>query len=314
MSKKIAVLMDPIENINPNHDTSFALILAAQHYGWQCYYFQQQQLYCDNGIVKAKVQQVTVAHEDNYYQLQPTQTMTLADLDCVLMRKDPPFNMQYIYSTYLLELAQAQGCKVYNNPQSLRDANEKLFTLWFPELCPANVVSSDKTILKQFWQQQGDIILKPIDGMGGRGIFYAAKQDPNINSMIETLTEFGAVPIMAQQYQPEIKTHGDCRIIIINGEPVEQVLVRMPSTDDIRGNMVAHAETKVEPINSQQLAVCKQLQPMLKQKGLFFVGLDMIGDKVTEINVTSPTGIQEIDRHANMNLGERFVEQLATLL
>lgn len=314
MTVKIAILMDPIESIDPKHDTSFLFALAAQQRGWDVYYFQQHELYAEAGIVKAITRKVTVAQADDFYQLGKDETVLVGDFDFVIMRKDPPFNMQFIYSTYLLELAEAQGAKVFNRPQSLRDANEKMFTLWFPDLCPATVVTSEKHIIKDFAKQQGDIILKPIDGMGGHGIFWVKQNDPNISSMIETLTHGGKTPIMAQQYQPAIRSTGDRRILIINGDPVSHALARIPADQDFRGNMVANATTQVTPLTEAEQKICQQLGPVLKQKGLLLVGLDVIGDKVTEINVTSPTGAQELNRAAKLDIGALFIDALATML
>ena len=313
MTVKLAILMDPIEAIDPKHDTSFLFFLAAQQRGWETYYFQQHELYAEEGIVKATLRKVTVVEADDFVQLGQDETVRLGDVDFVLMRKDPPFNMEYIYSTYLLELAESQGCKVFNRPQSLRDANEKMFTLWFPELCPTTVVSSEKKILKTFAEQQGDIILKPIDGMGGQGIFLVKQHDPNLNSMIETLTHGGKTPIMAQQYQPAIRSTGDRRIILINGEPSSHALARLPAAQDFRGNMVANASIDVTPLTQAEQHICRQLGPVLKEKGLLFVGLDVIGDKVTEINVTSPTGAQEINRATKCDLGNVFIDALAEM-
>lgn len=310
----MAILMDPIEKIDRHHDTSFLFLLKAQQRGWQLFYFQQQQLYIKDGKVKTTAQPIKVFDNEEFFELGELQACDLSEFDVVLMRKDPPFNMQYIYTTYLLELAEAQGCWVVNNPKSLRDANEKMFTLWFPELCPATIVTSEKPIIKQFWQEQGDIILKPIDGMGGQGIFFAGKNDINVNSMIEMLTNGGAMPIMAQCYLPAIRTHGDRRIILINGEPVPYALVRMPAADDIRGNMVAKATIKVEPLTAQQYQLCEVLAPTLQAKGLSFVGLDVIGDKVTEINVTSPTGSHEIANASKVDVGALFIDFLARKL
>lgn len=314
MTVKIAIVMDPIEDVDTSHDSSYLFMLAAQQRGWQVYYLQQHELYAESGIVKATVRKISVSRSENDYKLADDETVKVGDFDVVLMRKDPPFNMEYIYSTYLLELAEAQGCKVFNRPQSLRDANEKMFPLWFPEICPATVVTSQKHRIDLFAENYGDIILKPIDGMGGRGIFLVKANDPNLHSMVETLTQNGKTPIMAQQYMPQIHETGDRRIIIINGEPIPHALARIPAQHDFRGNMAAKATTRIEPLTKAEQAICKQLAPLLKEKGLFFVGLDVIGDKVTELNVTSPTGIQEINRAANINIENNFIDALAALL
>ena len=310
MTIKLAMLMDPIENIDRLHDSSFLIYLAAQRIGWQLFYFQQQDLFIDNGIVQAKSQEITVYDMEKYYSPGTQTIKPLSDFDLVLMRKDPPFNIEYIYTTYLLELAEQQGTKVFNRPQSLRDANEKMFTLWFPDLCPKTLVSSDKEIIKHFWRQQKEIILKPLDGMGGRGIFYARKDELNINSIIETLTQQGRVPIMVQEYLPEIISDGDHRIIVVDGEPASHVLVRKPANEDVRGNMIANASITIVPLTAQEKKLCAQIAPVLKEKGLLFVGLDVIGGKITEINVTSPTGAQEINRGTNLDIGSQVIDAL----
>lgn len=311
---KLAILMDPIESIDPQHDSSFAMLLAAQAKGWSLYYFQQHHLYCDAGQIKARAQKLTVSSgKTPHFQCDAAQTHLLSEFNVVLMRKDPPFDMNYIYTTYLLEQAEQQGVLIVNKPQSLRDANEKLFTLWFSKWCPKTLISADKKIIKDFWKTEGEIVLKPLDGMGGRSVFYAQKNESNINVMIETLTQHGKSHLMAQQYIPAIKKTGDKRILMVNGEAIPYALARLPAADDFRGNMAAGATTQIMPLDAQEQALCKDIGPHLRDKGLLFVGLDVIGGYLTEINVTSPTGIQELDRQANLSIANDFMDCLAHL-
>jgi glutathione synthase len=309
---KIAILMDPIEAIDINHDSSFAIMLEAQKRGWQVYYFQLHDLFYEQETVWAKAQPIKVQRSaNNFFELGAAQKFKPSDFNVVLQRKDPPFNMEYIHTTYLLELAQQQGAKIVNDPRSLRDCNEKMFTLQFPELCPPTVVSSHKNVLKNFWREHHDIILKPLDGMGGRGIFRAQKDEANINSIIEVLTQNSQQYIMAQKYIPAIKTEGDKRIFIVNGEAMPYCLLRIPAADDLRGNMVAGASIDVLPLTAHEHAICAKIGPILREKGLLFVGLDVIGGFITEINVTSPTGAQEIHRASQCDIIAKFMDCLA---
>ncbi len=302
MSRHIGIVMDPISAINIKKDSSFAMLLAAQAKGWSLYYMEQQDIFLQNGIVSAKLQRLQVTEdEQNWYQLTESQTLPLADLDVILMRKDPPFDMEYIYSTYLLEQAQAAGVLVVNNPQSLRDANEKLFTAWFPQCCPATLVTRRADLIRDFQQQHGDIILKPLDGMGGASIFRVQQGDPNFSVIIETLTDHGRTSIMAQRFIPEI-SEGDKRILMINGEPVPYALARIPAKGETRGNLAAGGRAEGRPLTDRDRWICQQVGPTLREKGLLFVGLDVIGDYLTEINVTSPTCIRELDQQFNLNI------------
>ncbi len=306
--------MDPLENIDPQHDSSFAMLLAAQNKGWSLYYFQQQHLYCEDGEIKARAKKITVFNKKNqHFEYESEQIYLLNEFDIVLMRKDPPFDLHYIYTTYLLEQAERQGVLVVNKPQSLRDANEKLFTLWFSKWCPKTLISADKEVIKAFWRQEGDTVLKPLDGMAGRSIFYARNNELNINVMIETLTQYGKAPIMAQRYIPAIKTEGDKRILMLNGQAVPYALARIPAPDDFRGNMAAGATTQIMPLNDREQQLCNDIGPHLRDRGLLFVGLDVIGGYLTEINVTSPTGIQELDRQANLAIAKDFMNILENL-
>ncbi len=310
MTIKLAVLMDPIESIDPKHDSSFAMLMAAQTKGGELYYFQQHDLFSDLGVVKAQAQQITLSQQDESVQLSETKIYNLSEFDVVLMRKDPPFNMEYIYSTYLLEQAEQQGTWVINNPRSIHDANEKLFTLWFQELCPKTLVSEDKHLIKKFWRELGTVILKPLDGMSGKSIFLAEKNEKNINVIIETLTDGGKQMTMVQEYLPGIKQHGDKRILMVNGIAASHALQRTPSADDIRGNMAVGATVQALPLTKTEQELCAKIGPVLRDKGLDFVGLDVIDNHVTEINVTSPTCIQELHNLAGLNIAGDFINYI----
>lgn len=310
---KLGIVMDPIESIYTEKDTTFAMMLAAQHRGWKIHIMQQGDLWLENGEVWASTKVIEVRDDkDNYFSVISEHISALADLDIVLMRKDPPFDLEYVYTTYLLELAEASGLKVINKPQSLRDANEKLFTAWFPQCMPAQLVTRKKTLLKRFIVDHEDVVLKPLHGMGGSSIFRLNKDDPNINVVIETLTDFETKFIMAQKYIPEI-TQGDKRIIMINGEPVPYALARIPQKGDIRGNLAAGGKGVGVELTDRDRWICQEVGSTLKEKGLLFVGLDVIGDYLTEINVTSPTCVREIDAHFGINIADQFLDCIQSL-
>ncbi len=294
--------MDPIAAINIKKDSSFAMLLAAQAKGWSLFYMEQQDIFLNQGMVSAQMTPLTVKEDSqSWYSLGESQTKPLSDLDAILMRKDPPFDMEYIYSTYLLEQAQAAGVLIINNPQSLRDANEKLFTAWFPQCCPPTLVTRKASLIRHFHQQHQDIILKPLDGMGGASIFRVKPDDPNISVIIETLTEHGQKSVMVQKFIPEI-IDGDKRILMINGEPVDYALARIPAQGETRGNLAAGGRAEGRSLTERDRWICSQVGPILRDKGLIFVGLDVIGDYLTEINVTSPTCIRELDTQFNLNI------------
>ncbi len=302
MTRKIGIVMDPVQAINTKKDSSFAMLLAAQARGWQIFYMQQADLFLRDGQVLASMAALTVQDDPyDWYQLGDTQIAPLHSLDAILMRKDPPFDMEYIYSTYLLEQAQSQGVLIVNDPQSLRDANEKLFTAWFPQCCPPTLVTRQKSLMREFQQQHGDIIIKPLDGMGGASIFRVMQGDPNFSVIVETLTENGSKSVMVQQYLPAIK-EGDKRILLINGEPMPYALARIPADGETRGNLAAGGRAEGRELTERDRWICAQVGPKLREKGLIFVGLDVIGDYLTEINVTSPTCIRELDRLYGLNI------------
>lgn len=302
MSVKLGVVMDPIESIVVKKDTTLAMLLAAQHLGWELFYMQQSDLYLDQGSARGVMSPVEVKDdESDWYALGSENDQSLASLDVILMRKDPPFDMDFVYSTYILEQAQREGCLVVNNPQSLRDCNEKLFATQFPECCPPLIVSSSAAKLKGFHKIHQDVIYKPLDGMGGASIFRVKSDDPNISVVIETLTDNGRHQIMAQKFVPEI-SNGDKRILVINGVPIDYALARVPAIGETRGNLAAGGAGVAQPLSDRDRWIVAQVGPTLVEKGLLFVGLDVIGDYLTEINVTSPTCVREIDKAYDIDI------------
>ncbi len=292
---KLGIVMDPISDINIKKDSSFAMLLAAQSRGYQLYYMEMQDLAMVNGKAMATMRSLSVENNaEKWYELGDAQDTPLADLDVVLMRKDPPFDTEFVYATYMLERAEEQGTLIVNKPQSLRDANEKLFTAWFSEFTPETIVTRDEQRIRHFHQQKGDIILKPLDGMGGSSIFRVKEKDPNLGVIIETLTNHGQQYAMAQAFIPDI-TSGDKRILVVDGEPVPYSLARIPQNGETRGNLAAGGRGVAQPLSDSDWAIATAIGPELKKRGLIFVGLDVIGDKLTEINVTSPTCIKEIE-------------------
>jgi glutathione synthase len=310
MTIKIGIVMDPISDIKIHKDSSFAMLLEAQSRGWELYYLEMQDLYLDNGRCFASSRKLTVQRDpENWYQLEEATEHPLSELDAVLMRKDPPFDTEYIYATYLLERAENEGCLIVNKPQSLRDANEKLFTAWFSEFTPTTLVTRSSQKIREFHAKHHDIILKPLDGMGGASIFRIKENDANIGVIIETLTEHQKRYCMAQTFIPEIKA-GDKRILIVDGEPMPYALARIPAQGETRGNLAAGGSGVAQPLSASDWHIANSIGPTLKEKGLIFVGLDIIGDKVTEINVTSPTCIQEIDNAYGTNISAKLMDAI----
>lgn len=295
MSLRVGVVMDPIAKIKPWKDSTFAMLLEAQRRGWSLLYMEPGDLYVRDGRTFATTRALSVTdNNDDWYRLADAVNHDLADLDIILMRQDPPFNAEYIYATYLLEKVEREGVLVVNRPGSVRDSNEKLFATDFPQCCAPTLVSSQSTLLRNFVQEFGDTVMKPLDGMGGSNIFRVRKDSPNISVVIEVLTQHGKTPIMAQRFVPEI-TEGDKRILMINGEPVPYALARIPKEGELRGNLAAGGTGQGRELSDRDRWICEQVGPTLKRKGLYFVGLDVIGDYLTEINVTSPTCIRELD-------------------
>ncbi|MFQ3175412.1 MAG: glutathione synthase [Psychromonas sp.] len=310
MTIKIGIVMDPISEIKIHKDSSFAMLLEAQSRGWELYYLEMQDLSLENGRCFASSRKLTVQRDaNNFYQLEDSVDHPLSDLDAVLMRKDPPFDTEYIYATYLLERAEQEGCLIVNKPQSLRDANEKLFTAWFSEFTPTTLVTRSSLKIREFHKKHKDVILKPLDGMGGASIFRIKEDDVNVGVIIETLTEHQTRYCMAQVFMPEI-TAGDKRILIIDGEPMPYALARIPALGETRGNLAAGGRGVAQPLSESDWHIANTIGPALKEKGLIFVGLDVIGNKVTEINVTSPTCIQEIDNAYGTNISAKLMDAI----
>lgn len=307
---KLAVVMDSIRQITVQKDSSFAMLLAAQARGWQLYYMELSDLFLRDGQACARIQQIEVTdNTNNWYRLSHETIQPLHELDVILMRKDPPFNLQYIVATYLLEQAEKHGTLIVNKPQSLRDANEKLYTAWFPQCCPPNLVTNQASLIREFLAQHQDIILKPLDGMGGASIFRIKQNDVNISVIIETLTEHGQRFIMAQRFIPEI-SQGDKRILLIEGKPIPYALARIPATGETRGNLAAGGRGEGVALTERDSWICQQVGETLRKKGLIFVGLDVIGDYLTEINVTSPTCIRELDRAFNLDIASQLMDAI----
>ena len=299
---KLGIVMDPISDINIKKDSSFAMLLDAQARGYQLFYMEMHDLAMVNGKAMATMRELSVKQDaDQWFTLGESVDTPLAELDVILMRKDPPFDTEFIYATYMLERAEEEGVLIVNKPQSLRDANEKLFTAWFSEFTPETIVTRDAKRIRAFHQLKQDIILKPLDGMGGTSIFRVKKDDPNVGVIIETLTSYGQQYAMAQAFIPEI-TQGDKRILVVDGEPVPYALARIPMKGETRGNLAAGGSGVAQPLSESDWKIARAIGPELKKRGLIFVGLDVIGDKLTEINVTSPTCIKEIEAAFNVNI------------
>ncbi|MBW3528039.1 glutathione synthase [Shewanella sp. NKUCC05_KAH] len=299
---KLGIVMDPISEINIKKDSSFAMLMAAQERGYQLFYMEMADLAMVNGVAMANMRPLTVFNDaSKWFELGEATDTPMSELDVILMRKDPPFDTEFIYATYMLERAEEQGVLIVNKPQSLRDANEKLFTAWFSEFTPETIVTRDAKRIRAFHQAKGDIILKPLDGMGGTSIFRVKQDDPNLGVIIETLTSYGQQYAMAQAFIPEI-TKGDKRILVVDGEPVPYALARIPMKGETRGNLAAGGSGVAQPLSDSDWAIARAIGPELKKRGLIFVGLDVIGDKLTEINVTSPTCIREIQAAFNVDI------------
>ncbi|MEZ5570541.1 MAG: glutathione synthase [Halioglobus sp.] len=311
MTVKLGVVMDPIAGINYKKDTTLAMLWAAQDRGWQLFYMEQTDLYLEQGVGRARMAPLTAFKDaQRWFELGEYADMDLEQLDVILMRKDPPFDNEYIYSTYILEAAERRGTLVVNRCQSLRDCNEKVFATQFPQCCPPVLVSADMRRLKDFQKQYGDVIFKPLDGMGGTAIFRVKPGDPNLSVILETLTGHGGQTIMAQKFIPQIED-GDKRILMINGVPVPYCLARVPLVGETRGNLAAGGTGRPQPLTERDQWIAAQVGPGLREKGLLFVGIDIIGDYLTEVNVTSPTCIREIDAGYDLDIGGQLMDCIA---
>ena len=315
MTIKLGVVMDPIATINPKKDSTLAMLLAAQKRGWAIRYMTQNDLFMRDGRAFGRMRHLTL-HDDpqHWFDVDDAHTVSaLGELDVILMRKDPPFDMEYIYTTYLLENAESQGVLVVNKPQSLRDANEKLYCSWFPQCCPVTLVSRNYDQLRSFLDEQQDIILKPLDGMGGASIFRLRQADPNITVILETLTQRQHRYIMAQRFIPEVSA-GDKRILVIDGVPVPYALARIPAPGETRGNLAAGGHGVGMELTARDHWICAQVADTLRKKGLMFVGLDVIGEYLTEINVTSPTCIRELDHLYGLDISNLLLNVITDRL
>ncbi len=312
---RLIVVMDPIESIKPAKDSTLAILIAAQARGWELFYAEQKDLYVRDGVAWARLAPLQVFEDlRTWFTRGEAVAAKLGEYDAILMRKDPPFDMEYIYSTYLLERAEEQGARVFNRPQGLRDMNEKVYTAWFPECCAPTLITRDMTDMSAFLREHGKAVCKPLDGMGGRSIFVLEEGDKNRNVVFETLTDYGRRYAIVQRYLPEIVTAGDCRVILVDGEPVPFALQRMPAPEDNRGNLAAGARAETRPLNDRDRWLCSIIGPKLKAAGMIFVGLDVIGDFVTEINVTSPTGIRELNKKHAVDIGGMLVTAIQRTL
>jgi glutathione synthase len=312
--KNLLVVMDPIQRIHYQEDTTLALLWAAQDKGWRIFYAEQKNLYLLQGKAMGQLRPLQVFRDPaSWYALDEAEPLALADMQVILMRKDPPFDSQFVYTTYILEQAEREGALVVNRPQSLRDCNEKVFATQFPECCPPVLVSREPTLLRSFHKEHGDVIFKPLDGMGGSRIFRCRADDPNVSVILETLTHYGAEFIMAQRFIPAI-SDGDKRILVVDGEAIPYCLARIPASGETRGNLAAGGRGVVQPLSERDRWIVAQVAPSLKEKGLMFVGLDVIGDYLTEINVTSPTCAREIDRAFDTRIGERLIDAIESKL
>lgn len=306
-SRRLGVVMDPIETIHPKKDSTLAMLLAAQSRGWELVYFLQRDLTVRDGVAEGHGRRIRVAASlEAWFELGDEWRGPLATLDALLMRKDPPFDMEYIYTTYILQLAEERGLLVVNRPSSLREINEKAYTAWFPDCTPPSLMTRSRTELLAFLSAHERVVLKPLDGMGGRSIFVVDKGDINTNVIIETLSDYGSRFVLGQRYIPEIAL-GDKRILLIEGEPQPHALARIPAPGESRGNLVMGAKGEGRALSARDREICARVGPVLVEKGVMFAGLDVIGDYLTEINVTSPTGIRELDSQYGTNIGDALL-------
>lgn len=310
MKIKLAVIMDPISNINTKKDSSLAMLMEASRRGYAMTYLEQGDLYSRSGVAYGRGRALDVFDDaQRWFELGDEQEMALSDFDVILMRKDPPFDMNFIYTTYLLDQAESAGVLIVNKPQSLRDCNEKFFATHFPQCTPAVLVTQRADLLREFLFTHQDVVIKPLDGMGGESIFRIQANDQNTSVIIETLTLHQSRPVMMQQYIDAINV-GDKRILLVDGKPVPYCLARIPADGELRGNLAAGGRGVAQPLSERDYWICEQLAPTLKSKGLIFVGIDVIGDYLTEINVTSPTCIKELDNAYNLNISALLMDSI----
>jgi glutathione synthase len=311
MPIQIVVVMDPIASIKPSKDTTLAMMLAAQKRGWGLWYAEQRDLWLDDGVAFGRVRPVQVRDDlKDWFTLGEPKVARLAEFDALLMRKDPPFDMEYIYTTYILERAELEGLLVVNRPQGLRDMNEKVFTAWFPQCCAPTLITRDMQDMHAFLKQHERIVCKPLHGMGGKSIFVVDRGDKNANVIFETLTDYGNRYAIVQKYLPEIVSTGDSRVLVIDGEPAPYALARIPTETDNRGNLAAGATGVGRELTDRDRWLVSQIGPTLAERGMLFVGLDVIGGYVTEINVTSPTGVRELDKQFKTDIASLLMDAI----
>lgn len=311
---KVGIVMDPIGEITTKKDSSFAMLLEAERRDSEIHYFEQDDLRLDSGIARGRSRRLSVRDQaQDWYEFGDEAMIELGQLDAILMRKDPPFDMEYIYTTYILDRARDAGALIVNHPQALRDMNEKAYTAWFPELAPTTVITRSMDEMREFLADHGEMVVKPLDGMGGKSIFVVRNGDNNANVIFETLTDNGRRFAMVQSYIPEI-SEGDKRILLVDGEPVPYALARIPPADDNRGNLVMGATGRGQPLSERDLEICAGVGPVLRDAGVIFAGIDVIGDFMTEVNVTSPTGIRELDREFDLNIAGLLFDAIENAL
>lgn len=311
---KTGIVMDPISEIATYKDSSFAMLLEAQRRGHELYYMEPKDLYVMDGRVFSRMQGLVVRdNTTDWFSLSPLGDKALDELDMVLMRRDPPFDMNYIYATYMLELAEKAGTLIINRPQALRDANEKFFINNFPQCCVPMMISSESGLIRGFVAEHAHCVVKPLDGMGGESVFQVSDKDMNLNVILETITRHNSRPVMAQRYIDEI-SEGDKRILVVNGEPVPYALARFAGKGDFRGNLAKGGSSKGVPLSERDRWICSQVAPELKKRGILFAGLDVIGDWLSEVNVTSPTCIRELDNEFGLNIAGQLFDAAEELL
>ncbi|MBV6417407.1 MAG: Glutathione synthetase [Steroidobacteraceae bacterium] len=309
--RRLAVVMDPIADIKYAKDSTLAMLLAAAARGFEIWYLEQADLSLRDGVARGRARALTVrADPVNWFTFGETRDLPLGEFACILMRKDPPFDTEYIYTTYILERAELAGALVVNRPRGLRDMNEKVYTAWFPECCAPTLITRDMAGMGAFLAEHGRIVAKPLYGMGGRSIFVVEAGDKNANVVFETLTDYGTRFAIVQRYLPEIATSGDSRVLLVDGVPLPYALARIPGAHDHRGNLAAGATGKGRPLTDRDRWLAGQIGPKLAAEGMLFVGLDVIGGFVTEINVTSPTGIRELDKQFGLDIGAVLMDAI----
>jgi glutathione synthase len=315
LTRRLVVVMDPIDHIKYEKDTTLAMLLAAQRRGYELHYAELGDLRLRDGVAEATLRPLKVfASPQRWFELDTPVTARLGDYDVILMRKDPPFDVEYIYSTYILERAELAGALVVNRPRGLRDMNEKVYTAWFPDCCAPTLITRDLAQMREFMQQQGRIVAKPLHGMGGRSIFIVEPDDKNAGVVFETLTNNGEQFAMVQRYLPDIVTSGDTRLILVDGEPAPYALARMPQGQDHRGNLAAGGKGVARPLNTRDRELAARIGPVMREAGMLFVGLDVIGGMVTEINVTSPTGVRELEKAYGVDISALLIDAIGKRL